>query len=108
MKKFANALEQQRAWREANKERVKANAKIWWEKNKEKYARNRKPERQRTFKIMPIVKAELDFEDIFYIKNHIKAGIPFETIANRACCDVSDIERIARRRDTDAHIQNIS
>jgi hypothetical protein len=60
---------------------------------------------RRTYKIP--VKAEFDFTDIFYIKNHIEAGIPFETIANRACCDISDIERIAKRRESDAHIQNI-
>jgi hypothetical protein len=106
-KKYANSLEQQKAWREANKERVKATAKAWWENNKDKYPKSTKPKKQKVYKITPIVKAELDFTDIFYIKNHIEAGIPFEVIANRACCDISDIERIAKRRESDAHIQNI-
>jgi hypothetical protein len=46
-------------------------------------------------------------EKIFYIENHIAAGIPLDIIAYRLNCNLSDIERIAKRRESDAHIQNI-
>lgn len=94
---YATALERQRAWREANKERTKALQKKWWDANKGKYPKKKKVCTYRKVTEFKITKAELDKDDIFYIQNHIKAGVPFERIAERACCDVSDVERIKKK-----------
>jgi hypothetical protein len=94
---YASAHERQRAWRAANLEKIQARAKLWWQANKGRYPKPRK-KRERSFKFAPSIKAELDKDDVYYIENHIKAGVPFEIIANRACCDVSDIERIMQRK----------
>jgi len=39
----------------------------------------------------------LNSDEIRYIREHLKAGIPKERIANRCYCDLEDVDQVEKR-----------